>query len=604
MRGNDHSPFTNRCLKAFSHPLFRLIPIIIFILIVLFKLFIYERSLSRSYGYYGSYWYRILHSDGIIIFAVIMLYYFSIVIKSRLASIAISLGATLIVLVYCLDFLLFSIFEMRLDLAEIAHFAFDTNAGFTVLNLFSRSAIILLCLSFILTILIPPLFGIYNKLSKMYSCSIVILAFAFLFPSLLSIEDNFVRSWYFKNIIEINLNTGIDVPYTAEFRRIVSNRINSNPIDTRNYTGNQFRGNIILVVVESLSSYHSKFFSGINNYTPKLDELATRNMSFVRFHANGFGTEHGLIGILTGQWPIAAVGGWDIGGETSFRGFWDLTRTLPKLLKSHGYATIFLTGGELEYFHLGTWMKNIGFDVVEGSEVYDKSLKRYHFDSPLDEFLFGHALLRARQFQSKAPYFMVVNTVNTHFPFMNLKTGERSEKAAFAYIDNVIAAFHKNLENEGFYRSGCLIITSDHRAMTPITKKEMDVLGSTAPAAIPLIVIQGENGPAIKVDKYFQQSDLFSSIEHLVSDEIYLPLSNGILFSTPPVPPFVTAYVSGLNRDRVDLMCGGKPGSVILKGDQSHIIGCQPKHRQQILDLINYQRMRIGDETVPPGGAR
>ena len=64
---------------------------------------------------------------------------------------------------------------------------------------------------------------------------------------------------------------------------------------------------IVLVIVESLSSYHSALLGG-NGWTPELDRIAGHSRWFTNFHANGFTTDHGLIALFTGKAPLPSVG--------------------------------------------------------------------------------------------------------------------------------------------------------------------------------------------------------------------------------------------------------------------------------------------------------
>lgn len=66
--------------------------------------------------------------------------------------------------------------------------------------------------------------------------------------------------------------------------------------------------NIVVVVLESFSMYHSQFFSGISDQTPNLDRIARENISFHNFYANGYTTEQALIALILGTPPFPFVG--------------------------------------------------------------------------------------------------------------------------------------------------------------------------------------------------------------------------------------------------------------------------------------------------------
>jgi lipoteichoic acid synthase len=126
--------------------------------------------------------------------------------------------------------------------------------------------------------------------------------------------------------------------------------------------------NIILLMVESLSSYQSKLFSDIGNWTPHLDAIARDNIYFKNFYANGFTTEDGQIALLTGLPPNYAPSSYSDGGRTFFRGYYGFSNSLPNILKGQGYTTEFLTNGNLEYSNIGEWAESIAFDYIEGHD--------------------------------------------------------------------------------------------------------------------------------------------------------------------------------------------------------------------------------------------
>lgn len=125
----------------------------------------------------------------------------------------------------------------------------------------------------------------------------------------------------YKNVAEYNYTTlSQSALYSEEFVKKV--------IAETSYKDTKFcrkhkpqRKNIIILMVESLSSYQSKFFSGINNWTPHIDSIAANNLSFTNFYANGFTTEDALIAVLTGVLPFYAPAIYSNGGGTCFKGF-------------------------------------------------------------------------------------------------------------------------------------------------------------------------------------------------------------------------------------------------------------------------------------------
>jgi lipoteichoic acid synthase len=88
-------------------------------------------------------------------------------------------------------------------------------------------------------------------------------------------------------------------------------------------------------VIESWSSWQSEYFSVLNNWTPRLDQIAPEYHANKNFHANGFTTNEGLIALLIGYQPIPAVKTYN--ARAPFQNFWNLKQTLPRMLRKQGY---------------------------------------------------------------------------------------------------------------------------------------------------------------------------------------------------------------------------------------------------------------------------
>ena len=207
----------------------------------------------------------------------------------------------------------------------------------------------------------------------------------------------------FKNFIEINFGRGLDTPYSKDFKlEILKTGINDDT-NCEQKEKNVPKKNIILLILESFSMYHSKFFSGINDYTPNLDKIALKGKAFTNFISNGFTTEHALISIFTGKFPIPNIKESQYNFfSDSFKGFYNLDNTLPKILNRNGYYSEFLTTGNLGFSNKGAWLKNIGFDYIEGNDAtYYKNFKRFHFDAAPDDALYGRVLHRFMESRSE-----------------------------------------------------------------------------------------------------------------------------------------------------------------------------------------------------------
>lgn len=378
-------------------------------------------------------------------------------------------------------------------------------------------------------------------------------------------------------------------PYTPEFIASIDRREEIHRMETAPRTPD-----VIVLVWESLSCYQSEFFGGDRNWTPHFDRIAREHRALCSFYANGFCSEDGAIAMLTGNLPFAPPR--EKPAENiyvrAFDGFHQSPDSLPRVLNRRGYQTEFLTGGDLGFAGQGTWMRNLGFDHVEGSEspAYE-GIPRGFIESPADGYLFDRVLERVEA--STAPYFAFVTTSTTHPPYQSPTSGLESPQECFEYTDREVGRFVRALTESGYFENGLLLITSDHRAMAPIMQVELETRSvSRAAHWIPLVCVGLGTQPE-RVDASYQQTDVFQTLCNLVSAEARTSDWRGDFLSGIPA-----RYVGCRQRGRRDIagvFCDGFDVLVKLHGDQTRAVtglDCPRRDRLEIVRKLNAIRTR------------
>lgn len=278
--------------------------------------------------------------------------------------------------------------------------------------------------------------------------------------------------------------------------------------------------NLILVIVESLSASDSKRTSGLNDLLPEFDEISKDGTLFTNFFGNYYDSEGGVISTLTGAAPIPYPGSsGDLYESFSYRA------TVAKHFNKMGYQTSFLTGAELNFLDQEEFLNRSGFQSVEGIDQVAafSDLPRYTFDAISDEALYTEALRRVNFFAKiNKPLFLTLVTTSSHIPYIDPLGREDTEENVFQFVSSQIARLHRDLRQHGFYENGILLVTGDHRKMTPISEREVERYGDSAKARIPLLLL-GKGVEAGKIDpRFFQQSDLLPMLDIAIntSDEL------------------------------------------------------------------------------------
>lgn len=391
---------------------------------------------------------------------------------------------------------------------------------------------------------------------------------------------------YYENVFQINSNNTTKNLHSEDFlsRIDISYQPKSMQIQGQ---GKQL--SIIVIVIESWSLHHSDLFSGINNWTPRLDRQAKRGSWFPNFYSNSYSTETGLIALLGGTLPIPTHKGWGLLAYDKTEQ--DVFRTLA----STGYSTAFFTNGNLNFGDKGKWLKTIGVDYVEGSthKVYDGHI-RGPFDAASDRILFDRFLSWYDSERGEGPFFATVLNVGTHPPFKDVDDSDANlpgEKNAFSRIDRDVDHLISELEGRNFLEAGLIFVVGDHRAMTPVRPEEMWAIGDSGLNRVPAFVLSEIELPRGKIEATFQQTDLVPSILQLVLEDSCQANWQGTMFTTPPNPPKEVIYMQPGKRDQVQVIQSGSTFSLKLDGDTTRWLGNEPENSDELLKQIILQRV-------------
>lgn len=304
------------------------------------------------------------------------------------------------------------------------------------------------------------------------------------------------------------------------------------------------RPDIVMLVLESWSSYHSKYFGGNRDWTPQLDLVAARSLAFTNCIANGLITEHGLIALLAGEEPFSPSGIPQRGKWECFSGFHGAERSLPRLLAHSGYISYYLTTGPLAFSCKHQFLDSIGFDFLSdigdafykngkpGGEPWPESVF-----GPPDQALYLRTLalldeIRAQRSSGGVahPLLLVLETTSSHVPFMCPDGPPHTEERVMRYVDREAAGFIHSLDAGGFFcAGGLLLVISDHRAMTPLGPDEVALFGESAQWRIPLFFNAGFLGGGRRDGHMVSQADIAPTLEWLVTGSAPVAGRRGLL---------------------------------------------------------------------------
>ncbi len=547
--------------------------------------FIYHYTGTRLLGFT-----QVLFNDAAIYCGIFLLLYLSFLsaVKRWLGALF-RLTAFFLFAVYTIDYVVIVNFNTHLAWGDAVKYA-DYSYKY-IQQIYGLSAFGMLGCS--LLILILPLYFSWAKFKAVTPRYTKLPIFVILItPLAAAFADNekYAHAWIYKNVIDYNLTILSEAaPYSDGFVDAFSYQD-----DTACQPQAAEAKNIIILMVESLSVYQSRYFSGIQDWTPNLDMIAGENMSFKNFYANGFITEDGEIALLTGLQPIYPPSSYSDDGGTSFYSFYNIKDSLPNILKKHGYQTEFLTTADLDFGNTGVWAKSVGFDYIEGHDHPEyEQWERFHFQAAPDEALYKRALARVEH-NKKHKFLLFIKTVSSHHPYINPENKEKSESAAISYTDKQLGGFYRELQNKGFFNNGILLIVGDHHSMTPLKKAEVEQYGQyKATAKVPLVIADG-NRSAVAENGQYQQIDVFNSLQGMVTGRQCYSDWRGVLLGETKIPPRYIFHRRGDNRDMVSVFSDNEDFLIKLDGDETRVVSKLPLERagrQLMVDKLNALRI-------------
>ncbi len=492
-----------------------------------------------------------------------------------------------LILLYLLDLTLFKNLIVRLFFYDISTF-FDLNA---IKSWLSHANGIW---AFPLVISVLGLFFVFvfkHQKSAMHYGLLALLFSPMLVWAYVNLNHKpikFVHDMYIRNFISINLQMGEAVAYSPEFVEAAAQRIDSYEA-LQCKPGLKQQPNIILVVLESFSFYQSQLLSGIYDWTPNVDKLARQYKYFDQFYANNFNSLGGRLAMLTGEKTFRQVAPFM---TTMRQGYYNTQRNLPAILRENNYHSSFLDAADLGFTNTGDYMRSLGFDFVEGHEAsFYIGHPRFAYEAVADEVLYDRVLEYTKQ--AEQPYFSMVITVSSHHPYIDPRTQQPDLEAVIKYADQAVYRFYQDLLAQDFFSNGVLILTSDHRSMTPLFEQELAALGEPALAKVPLVLI-GKDYAGLGVDSALtQQSDLLNSIQYLIAPEHCYRQGEGNVLAQPAQSADCVFHNRGDYRDQVDVYCqaGASYGQVKLKGDDTELHKGSIPNAEQVIDFINVSRV-------------
>lgn len=265
---------------------------------------------------------------------------------------------------------------------------------------------------------------------------------------------------------------------------------------------NTDRPNIVLIIWESLCAEYVEAIGGKKGVTDNITRLSKEGVLFTNMHATSFRTDRGIVAILSG------IIGQPTTSLIKYTKKLPNIPALPRTLKSLGYSTTIMHGGDLSVLHKSDYYAASGMDTLIGqSDFTDKAPTcrwgihdNYMFDRLYDRVVDSPA--------QGAPWMITLQTLSSHQPFeVPYHRLEHKISNSYAFVDDALGRFVDKVKKTSQWDNLLIIVTGDHGM------NDNDVpLEHHHQSHIPLLLLGGAvKEPAI-IDDIVCQTDLPATI--------------------------------------------------------------------------------------------
>lgn len=376
--------------------------------------------------------------------------------------------------------------------------------------------------------------------------------------------------------------------------------------------------NVVVIIVESLGKEYIGTFNrdldggNYRGYTPFIDSLLTRSLTFKYSYANGRKSIDAMPSVLSGipmmiePFLLTPAAMNDLSG-------------LARQLDDKGYNSAFFHGANNGSMGFQAFARATGYKQYLGRDEYNKD-PNFDGDSDYDGIwaIWDEPFLQfmlSKLNGYKEPFLATVFTASSHHPFKVPKQleGQYPEEGGqpihkcVRYTDMALRHFFENAAKQPWYDNTLFVIVADHTNQTSHAEYQTD-LGFYS---IPIIFFtpDGSLAPAMRDDVVMQQASIMPTIMGILGyDKPYLAFGCDVI-NTPADQTWAFNYNNGIYQYiKGDLMMqfdGNKTKAIYrFKTDpmlHNNLVGKVPEQAnmerdlkaliQQYMDRMNGNRL-------------
>ena len=387
------------------------------------------------------------------------------------------------------------------------------------------------------------------------------------------------------------------------------------PIHVPSDTVPMMKKNVVVLIVESFGrEYIGALNKNLENgqykgYTPHIDSLISKSITFTRSFCNGRKSIDGMPSILSSI-PMFV--------EPFFLTPASMNHVsgIASLLAGEGYQTAFFHGAQRGSMGFMAFARSTGFQAYYGREDYDAD-KRFGGDDDFDGMwaIWDEPFLQyyaTKMSEMKEPFMTAIFTASSHHPYeipekykdVYPEEGIIMHKC-IRYTDMALGKFFEKASQQPWFKNTIFVLTSDHTNMSDHDYYQTDLGGFCSP-----IIIYEPGQEAQMQDKIAQQIDILPTLMGMLHyPKPYFAFGIDLL-NTPAEDTWAVNYMNGIyqyvKHGHVLQFDGQQTKAVYALTDslmQNNIkgkISQQPQMERELKAIIQqYMGRMVNDRLMP-----
>lgn len=272
--------------------------------------------------------------------------------------------------------------------------------------------------------------------------------------------------------------------------------------------------NLVLVIMESMSTAKMTRFGNPDRLTPFLDSLANECWSFDNIYSAGIHTYNGIYTSLFAHPAIMHRHTMDMIAVPKMAGF-------SNLLSKQGYQTIFFTTHDELFDNMSGFLSYNDFQKIVGQKDYPVSEVKSTLGVP-DEFMFRYSMNELNALAARGnPFFATFMTGSDHDPVVIptetgfVRRNAEDEKAIVEYADWSLRKFLNYASAQSWFENTVFVFVADHGER--MGHNAYDIVFSNH--HIPFLIYAPGFTQGKSVAKLGLQSDVFPTVSSLLVPE-------------------------------------------------------------------------------------